>query len=213
MDDDDRKEGISVKKIRKEELGYLEQTAEEFYECLREMGVPDHDIDVARSIIGDRDFDKRLSEDPVSVSVQFSSLARRNGIDDVQMNKLCEDFLIETERMDPNDSFDLYVDLTDVDDDVKDVLQRAKEGDPDAQYEMGMRYRTGDGVFEDEQESVRWLGSAADGGNVDAMYEMGVSFDLGIGLPIDEFAAEEWYRKAAEHGHEKAKKIIEEMDS
>ena len=79
-----------MKKIRKEELGYLEQTAEEFYECLREMGVPDHDIDVARSIIGDRDFDKRLSEDPVSVSVQFSSMARRNGIDDVQMNKMFE---------------------------------------------------------------------------------------------------------------------------
>ena len=197
-----------MKKIRKEELGYLEQTAEEFYQCLREMGVADHDIEVARSIIGDPDFDKRLYQDPIAISKQFSSMARRNGIDDVQMNKLFEDFLIETERMDPNGSFDLYVDLTDVDDDVKDVLERAKNGDPDAQFEMGMRYRRGDGVFEDEHESVKWLFLSAEGGNVDAMYEIGTSYDLGIGLPADEFAAEEWYRKAAEKGHETAKKIL-----
>lgn len=198
-----------MSRVRKEELGYLEQTAEEFCESLKELGIPDYDVDVVRAMIGGRDFDKRLEENSIGISAELSSIARRNGVDDVEVNRMFEDFLIETERLDPNDSFDLYVDVTDVDDDVKEVLERARDGDPDAQYEMGMRYRTGDGVFEDEHESVKWLGYAADAGNVDAMYEMGVSFDLGIGVPIDEFIAEEWYKRAAEKGHEGARKILD----
>ena len=68
------------------------------------------------------------------------------------MNEMFEDYLIATGRLDPDDSFELYVRLSDVDDNVKEILRRAEEGDADAQYEMGMRFRVGDGVFEDEIE-------------------------------------------------------------
>ena len=208
-------DGIS-RLSRRKAFEYLAhgRTMEETYGRMKELGVPDYDIDAAKALFSDPELNRILdSDDHLKLSAAVSSAARRNKIDTIFMNKLFEDYLIGSGRMDPEDEFELYIRLTDVDDDVKDVLRRANEGDPDAQYEMGMRYRIGDGVFEDENESLRWLIEAAENGHADATYEVGVSFDMGIGTCSDEFVAEQWYRKAAELGHKEAKKIVDKMDS
>jgi len=189
------------------------RTAEEMYTRMKELGVPEYDIEAAKAIFSNPDIGKILDiDDPADLSAEISSIARRNGISEYFMNELFEDYLIGIRQMDPDDSFGLYTRLTDVDDCVKDVLKRAQDGDPDAQLEMGMRYRIGDGVFEDENESFRMIKAAADSGNVEAIYQMGVIFDLGIGACSDDYVAEEWYKKAAELGHEEAKKIVKQID-
>lgn len=46
--------------------------------------------------------------------------------------------------------------------------KRAEEGSPTAQYDLGMRYLTGDGVDKDVDAAQKWLKAAAKNGNKDA---------------------------------------------
>jgi len=188
-------------------------TTEELGEIMRRFDVPDYDIGAAGALLDDDDFERVLEEeDERKASSMVSSIARRNGVDELFMNKLFLDYLIGTGRMGPDGSFDLYIDILDMDDDAKETFEMAKDGDPDAQYELGMRYRHGDGVFSDEHESFKWLEMAAENGHVEAMYEVATCFDLGMGVSENEEAAMEWYRKAADRGHEHSKEIVGRND-
>jgi TPR repeat protein len=46
--------------------------------------------------------------------------------------------------------------------------QRAEEGFPSAQYELGMRFLNGEGVAKDTQAARKWLSRSAEGGNAQA---------------------------------------------
>ena len=46
--------------------------------------------------------------------------------------------------------------------------KRAEEGSPTAQYDLGLRYLTGDGVDKDIETATKWLKEAAKNGNKDA---------------------------------------------
>jgi Sel1 repeat len=50
--------------------------------------------------------------------------------------------------------------------------QRSEEGFPSAQYELGLRYFTGDGVPIDEPTARKWLRLAADGGSTQAQQKL-----------------------------------------
>ncbi len=53
------------------------------------------------------------------------------------------------------------------------LLRRAREGDPVAEYQLGMRYRDGAwGVGRDPQQARRWLQRAADAGNRVAVHTL-----------------------------------------
>ncbi len=82
------------------------------------------------------------------------------------------------------------------------------QNDSQSQYVLGLMYGLGEGVHEDEAQSLRWYRKAAEQGHIKAQYSYASSIQLNM-YKIDsedkELEAarevEHWYRKAAEQGH------------
>jgi TPR repeat protein len=87
----------------------------------------------------------------------------------------------------------------------------ARQGDAEAQYNLGVMYERGEGVAKDEAEAVRWYTQAAAQGNADAQYNLGVMYGQGRGVAKDEAEAVRWYRKAAAQGDAGAQNLLEVM--
>ena len=49
---------------------------------------------------------------------------------------------------------------------VKELIEKALEGDPDAQLFLGQRYQEGHGVKQNNAEAIKWLKLSAEQGNV-----------------------------------------------
>lgn len=84
---------------------------------------------------------------------------------------------------------------------IEILIERARGGDPQAQYELGIKYEKGQGVPQDFSEAAVWWRKAAERGLADAQYSIGVSYDIGQGVPQDYAEAVKWFYKAAEQGH------------
>ena len=80
----------------------------------------------------------------------------------------------------------------------------AKQGEPSAQYILGLMYDNGEGVPEDDKQAIKWYRLAADQGYADAQYNLGVMYANGYGEPKDDKQAVQWFRLAAEQGHAEA---------
>ena len=91
-----------------------------------------------------------------------------------------------------------------------DTLKLAKEGNPEAQYNLGLMYANGDkGAPEDDNEAVKWYLKAAQQGLAEAQYELGLSYYLGRGVPEDFISAYVWYSVSKTSGNENASLNIE----
>tara|TARA_Y100000588_G_scaffold388686_1_gene489508 strand:+ start:1850 stop:2476 length:627 start_codon:yes stop_codon:yes gene_type:complete len=87
------------------------------------------------------------------------------------------------------------------------LRKKAEQGDADAQVNLGVMYRNGEGVSQDDKEAVKWWRKAAEQGNAEAQWLLGREYDseyFGSGVLKNDKEALEWYRKAAELGHAKA---------
>lgn len=84
------------------------------------------------------------------------------------------------------------------------LLAKAKAGDANSQFNIGMLYDNGQGVPKDHAEATRWFRKAAEQGNATAQYHLGLAFSNGEGVPQDYAQAAFWYRKAAIQGHARA---------
>ena len=85
------------------------------------------------------------------------------------------------------------------------MLQRAEQGDVEAQIELSILYSVGAGVPEDQAESVAWVRRAAEQGNASGEYLLGRSYERGRGVIVANNAeAAAWYRRAAQQGHVEA---------
>ena len=87
---------------------------------------------------------------------------------------------------------------------IRDLRTAAERGDPRAQYLLGVRYATGDGVVEDDATAAQWIRKAADQGLADAQFNLGLMYADGNGVPQDSATAVSWLRKAAEQGDARA---------
>ena len=76
----------------------------------------------------------------------------------------------------------------------------AKQGDADAQLELGNRYYNGEGVAEDAGQAAQWYRKAADQGDATAQRILGYLYQAGDGVARDAREAARWYHKAAEQG-------------
>lgn len=111
-------------------------------------------------------------------------------------------------------------------------LANARDGDADAQYEVGIMYLKGQGINADRDKAIEWLKAAAENdndqaaskllrmqdnvqafleiqkkarqGNAVAQYETGRMLLSGKGVEIDAQQAADWLEKAANQGHKKA---------
>jgi TPR repeat protein len=76
----------------------------------------------------------------------------------------------------------------------------AAQGEPSAQYRVGLMYFKGEGVVQDYTEAVKWYRLAAEQGHVHAQQNLGNMFSLGIGVLQDFAEGLKWYRLAAAQG-------------
>ena len=85
------------------------------------------------------------------------------------------------------------------------LRQLAVNGDPNAQFDLGARYATGEDVQQDYTESVRWFTMAAEQGHVIAQATLGAYYWAGRGIPQDLGKAYFW-SAIAEAGGDTASK-------
>ncbi len=80
----------------------------------------------------------------------------------------------------------------------------AKTGNANAQIGIGLMYKEGLGVIQDDKEAVKWFRLAAEQGRVEAQHSLGSMYNNGQGVLQDYKEAVKWYRLAAEQGHASA---------
>lgn len=89
------------------------------------------------------------------------------------------------------------------------VLQKlAAAGDPAAQFDLGVRYWTGDQLAQDYGQAVRWFSLAAEQGNVAAQSMLGNCYWAGRGVPADPMQAYFWSFLAQTGGDETSKSRV-----
>jgi putative methionine-R-sulfoxide reductase with GAF domain len=87
-----------------------------------------------------------------------------------------------------------------------DALQKlAAGGDPAAQFDLGVRYWTGDQAPQDYAQAVRWFSSAAEQGNVAAQAMLSNCYWAGRGIAADPMRAYFWAFLAQAAGDEASK--------
>ena len=91
--------------------------------------------------------------------------------------------------------------------------EAAKRGNMDAFNNLGVLYKEGHGVEMDYIKAFYLFTKAAESNVPTAQYNLGQMYDQGHGCESDQDKALEWCRKAAYAGHEKAKNIIEKLQS
>lgn len=77
----------------------------------------------------------------------------------------------------------------------------ARQGLAEAQNNLGVMLKDGQGVERDEAKAVEWFRLAARQGNVLAQSNLGWMFHGGRGVEQDYDSAQYWYRQAAQQGH------------
>lgn len=88
---------------------------------------------------------------------------------------------------------------------VQALLEAVKEGDMDAQYRMGERYRLGKGVLPDMAKALAMYRLAAEQDHTAAQNDLGSMLLNGIGCDPDAAGAVTWFQRAADQGNSMAK--------
>ncbi|MGA2695622.1 MAG: GAF domain-containing protein [Terriglobales bacterium] len=88
---------------------------------------------------------------------------------------------------------------------IDGLRQLATQGDPSAQFALGVHYATGEDVPQDYGEAVRWFTMAAEQGQVMAQATLGAYYWAGRGVPQDLQKAYFWAMLAQAGGDEASK--------
>jgi hypothetical protein len=89
--------------------------------------------------------------------------------------------------------------------DLGSLRKVAEHGDPAAQFSLGARYATGEGVTQDYTEAVRWFTQAAEQGHILAQATLGAYYWAGRGVPQDLTKAYYWSVLAQAGGDQASK--------
>ena len=79
----------------------------------------------------------------------------------------------------------------------------AEQGNAVAQHNLGVMYRHGFGVAQDDAQAVAWYRKAAEQGIAQAQANLGMMYQQGLGVAQDYAQALIWTGKAAEQGSPK----------
>lgn len=93
----------------------------------------------------------------------------------------------------------------------RDLLARAAETNPEAQYQLGMMLAEGTGGEKDDVRARALFEKAATQNHAGALERMGAFAQEGRGGPKDAAAAKSYYERAAALGDEDAKKALERL--
>jgi len=89
-----------------------------------------------------------------------------------------------------------------------DIQSKADQGDPAAQYKLGLIYASGKGVAKDHGEAAKWFIKSAEQGFATAQFHLGFMYDGGIGVAKDRTDAIKWWIKAAEQNNANAQRQL-----
>ena len=92
-----------------------------------------------------------------------------------------------------------------------ETMAAAKQGDADAQFNLGIMYDIGEGVPENNAEAVKWYRKAADQGNAGAQYNLGYMYATGEGVPENYIHAYVWWSMAKTQGSATAVRNIDKL--
>lgn len=87
----------------------------------------------------------------------------------------------------------------------------AEQGNAIAQFLLGAKYATGDGVPKDSSKAAEWFLKAAAQGHAESQFRLARMYAFGEGVPKDEAKAASWYEKAAVQGHVRAQGVIGDL--
>jgi TPR repeat protein len=91
------------------------------------------------------------------------------------------------------------------------LRKAAREGNPEAQFRLGVMYGNGDGVALDYDQACDWFGKAAAQGHENALITLAWMYANGTGVDADEEKARELYLDAARRGSAKAQYVVATM--
>lgn len=94
-----------------------------------------------------------------------------------------------------------------------DLRKLAEQGDPDAQWQLGILYHDGDKVPKDDALAVQWFERAAEKGYVRAQSTLGAYYWAGRGVPPDLSKAYFWSQLALAQGDENSKSRLEGLSA
>lgn len=78
------------------------------------------------------------------------------------------------------------------------IIKAAEQGNAEAQYQLAIMYRDGNGVKKDNEKQLIWHNKAAEQGNIIAQWQFGHMYQYGHDVNKDYKKALYWYNKAAE---------------
>jgi uncharacterized protein len=84
---------------------------------------------------------------------------------------------------------------------LEKINRNARNGDSDAQYELGVAYDFGHRVEQNRVEAAKWYLAAAEQGHGGAQNSLGSLYQHGEGVPRNYDAARKWYEKSAAQGN------------
>lgn len=86
------------------------------------------------------------------------------------------------------------------DSNLSQIQTSASQGDPSAQYSLGLKYYSGEGVSQSYNKAFQWYQKAANQNYSDAQYNLGHMYENGKGTSRDLSKALNWYKKSALQG-------------
>ena len=90
-------------------------------------------------------------------------------------------------------------------------MRSAREGNVNAQYNLGVMYSKGKRVIKDDKEAFNWFLSASQQGDIDAHYSVGIRYQQGVGVEEDQKLAVKHLGVAAEKGLKSAQCYLADM--
>lgn len=95
--------------------------------------------------------------------------------------------------------------------DIKTLIQKANQGDAEAQYNLGVAYYNGEGVEQSHSKAVYWYQKSAEQGDADAQYNLGVAYYNGEGVDKSYSKTVYWLRKACENFNDEACEFLNKI--
>jgi hypothetical protein len=88
----------------------------------------------------------------------------------------------------------------------------ADQNDAEGQSGLGVLYRDGLGVVQDDSEAAKWFAFAAAQGRANAQYNLGAMFEAGRGVVQSRTNAINWYQRAAAQGQLNAQERLDAIN-
>ena len=89
-----------------------------------------------------------------------------------------------------------------------DLFKAAEQGESDAQVNLGLMYKLGKGMMQDDVEAEKWYRKAAEQGSAFAQFKLGMLYQEGEGVPQDYVLAHLWFNLAASRAAPENKKVL-----